>query len=92
LLCHFHHHSVHEGGWTITAFFEGPVLSDPNGNRYNVPVLRLPTTKPLPQTNAKPIPGTAAPLAGTGERANLDYIADILFSNTELRKQRLGLT
>ena len=46
----------------------------------------------VPQTNVKPVSGTAVPLGGTGERANLDYIADVLISNTELRKQRLGLT
>ena len=91
-LCHFHHHSVHEGGWNIVAGINGWVFYDPNGNQFNVPVLRLPTTKPLPQTNAKPINGTAVPLGGTGERANLDYIADVLISNTELRKQRPGLT
>jgi len=91
-LCNFHHHSVHEGGWNVTASTNGWAFHDPNGNRYQVPILRLLTATPLPATAAAPIPGTAAPLAGTGERADLDYIADTLMSNTELRKQRLRLT
>jgi len=91
-LCDFHHHSVHEGGWNVTASTNGWTFHDPNGNRYQVPILRLPTATPLPATTAAPIPGTAAPLAGTGERADLDYIADTLMRNTERRKQRLDLT
>lgn len=91
-LCHFHHHTIHEGGWTIIASADGWVFFDPNGNRFKVPVLRLPTTKPLPQTNAQPISGTAAPLAGTGERANLDFIADVLITNNELRKHASIIT
>ncbi len=32
--------------------------------------------------------GAAAPLAGLGERASMDYTADIVMSNTALRKGR----
>jgi hypothetical protein len=83
-LCSFHHHSVHEGGWTITATPSGWSFSDPHGNDHAVAVLRLPTTTPLRQTEN----GAAAPLAGLGERCNPHDIADILVSNTRLRKDR----
>lgn len=87
-LCHFHHQSVHEGGWNVAASPHGWIFHDLNDNTYQVPILRLPTTKPLAATDAQPIHGTAAPLSGTGERADLDYIADVLVSNTDLRRAR----
>lgn len=87
-LCHFHHHSVHEGGWNITATINGWVFHDPYDNTYQVPVLRLLTSKPLAESTATPIGGSAGPLSGTGERTDLDYVADVLISNTALRKQR----
>jgi hypothetical protein len=83
-LCHFHHHSVHEGGWNITATTNGWTFHDPHGTHHHVPVLQLPTSTPLPHTKN----GAAAPLAGTGERCNTGLIADILTSNTHLRNQR----
>ncbi len=90
LLCHYHHHSVHEGGWNIVGHPGGWRFVDPNGNPHSVPVLRLPTTRPLPSSTAEPVPGTAAPLAGSGERADLNFIADVVISNTALRKELLG--
>ena len=102
LLCHFHHHVVHEGGWHIIGAPGGWQFIDANGNQHAVPVLRLPTKAPHPESLATfgaPAPNSVserserpAPLAGTGERVSTDYIADVLITNTELRKQRLGLT
>lgn len=83
-VCGFHHHQVHEGGWNVEVAADGFVFVDPAGLRYRVPVLRLPTQRPLPQKN-----GAAAPLAGLGERANLDYAADVLVSNTDVRRRRV---
>ena len=83
-LCHFHHHSVHEGGWTIVATSDGFLFMDTYGKPHRVSVLRLPTNRVLP-----PAPtGSAEPLAASGERCDPGYIADILVSNTTLRKAR----
>ena len=92
LLCHYHHHVVHEGGWNVIGAPGSWQFLDPNGIQHAVPILRLPTKAPLADTGATGKNGAAAPLAGAGERTNTDYIADVLISNTELRKQRLGLT
>ena len=89
-LCHFHHHSVHEGGWNIEATDAGWRFVDPHGNVHAVPVLRLPTSKPLAESDANSKNGTAAPLAGTGESVSTSYVADILISNGELRRQRVA--
>ena len=85
-VCDFHHHKVHEGGWNILPCIEGFVFVDPNGQRFSVPILRLPTKAALPETRN----GAAAPLAGLGERANIDEIAYILTVNAEARKRRRG--
>ena len=100
-LCHYHHHVVHEGGWNVIGASGSWQFIDPNGNQHAVPILRLPTKAPHPESLATfgaPAPNSVserserpAPLAGTGERANLDHIADVLVSNAELRKERLGL-
>ena len=79
-VCDFHHHKLHEGGWNINVTDQGFLFIDPNGNQHLVPVLRLPSRLPLAQQN-----GAAAPLAGLGERANLNYITDLLISNTATR-------
>ena len=92
LLCHFHHHVVHEGGWNVIGAPGGWQFIDANGNQHAAPVLRLPTTAPLAETEAISKNGPAGPLAGTGERVSTDFIADVLVTNTELRQQRLGLT
>lgn len=84
-VCDFHHHKLHEGGWNIEVTDRGFVFVDPAGTRHLVPVLRLPTRQPLNRRN-----GAAAPLAGLGERANLNYIADLLISNTASRQERLS--
>ena len=79
-LCHFHHHSVHEGGWNITATDHGWAFHDPNGNRYHIPLLRLPTTTPLAESNGN--------LAGTGERADMAFAINVLTTNAQLQEQR----
>ena len=79
-LCHFHHHSVHEGGWNITTTDHGWAFHDPNGNQHHVPLLRLPTTTPLAETNGK--------LAGTGERADMAFAIEVLTTNAQLQEQR----
>ena len=100
-LCHFHHHVVHEGGWNIIGAPGGWVFVDPSGNRFEVPTLRLPASASSPEdlatfgasaTNSMSERSERPPLAGTGERANLHFIADVLVTNTELRRQRLGLS
>ena len=75
---------------------------DANGIQHAVPVLRLPTKASHPKplaTFGAPAPNSVserserpAPLAGACERTSTDYIADVLISNAELRKERLGLT
>ena len=82
-VCDFHHHRLHEGGWNVETVGKGFVFIDQSGLRHSVPVLRMPSRRPLPQKN-----GAAAPLAGLGERANLDYAADVIMSNTALRQAR----
>lgn len=77
-LCHFHHGSVHEGGWNMRQAASGWTFVDPAGVTHQVPVLRLPTTKSLPPSKS----GAAAPLGAIGERCNTHYIADILIANT----------
>ena len=87
-LCHFHHHIVHEGGWNITTTTSGWAFHDPQGNHHHVPLLRLPTSTPLADTDAKPTNGSAGPLAGTGERANMAFAIDVLTTNNQLQTQR----
>ena len=87
-LCHFHHHSVHEGGWNITTTTSGWAFHDPQGNHHHVPLLRLPTSTPLADTDAKPTNGSAGPLAGTGERANMAFAIDVLTTNNQLQAKR----
>ena len=87
-LCHFHHHSVHEGGWNIITTEHGWAFHDPAGNRHHVPLLRLPTQTPLPDTNGNRKTGPAGPLAGTGERADMAFAINILTTNAQLQAQR----
>lgn len=86
LLCHHHHHSVHEGGWNIRRTEAGRhEFIDPNGHIQRVPKLHTATPgQPLPIHKN----GSAEPLSASGERANTDYIADIILTNTSLRKLR----
>jgi len=105
LLCHFHHHAVHEGGWNIhSAAMQsgntesvpaGWVFTDRAGVAYHVPTLRLPTSDPLPLnpalrkltsghwSSADIRSGAAAPLAGLGERADINYIADVMAGSVD---------
>lgn len=96
-LCHFHHSSVHDGGWNITSSSGGWIFRDVAGVEYQVPVLRLPTRAPIPHPNN----GTAVPrddrgglvstapnqaLKASGERCDVHYVADVLVANTQARR------
>lgn len=88
LLCHFHHHSVHEGGWNITGTGDGWQFTDPAGLPHFVSLLRLPTKAPLPATASQTTRGSAGPLATSGERANIHYAADVIATNAHVRQRR----
>ena len=105
-VCDFHHHKVHEGGWNIQASDQGWIFIDPTGQRFAVPVLRLPMDAELPTPEAdvsspqarnssreevrQDRRTTAAPLSGTGERANIQDIVHVLTTNAEMRERRRG--
>lgn len=78
-LCHFHHRSVHEGGWTVRAVGSRWVFSDRKGKDRAIPMFRSSTVNPLPRQKGN---GTAAPLAASGERCDAHYIADVIIENT----------
>jgi hypothetical protein len=81
-LCHFHHHSVHEGGWNIKSGRPGEFrFIDPDGFDHRVPKLSLRSASAIPDREN----GPAEPLAASGERADVAFITDVILSNTDLR-------
>ena len=96
-LCHFHHHSVHEGGWRIIVTDNGWAFHDPHGNKHHVPLLRLPTTgsgefgineRSEWIRHSVSERSERRPLAGTGERANMAFAIDVLTTNAQLQEER----
>lgn len=96
-LCHFHHHSVHEGGWNIVTTDHGWAFYDPAGNRYHVPLLRLPSTgsaefgineRSAWIRHSVSERSSRQPLAGTGERADMAFAIEVLTTNAALQEQR----
>ncbi len=84
-LCHFHHHSVHEGGWDMVSDGPGEFrFIDPTGFDHRVPKLSLRSASQIPtQQN-----GSAEPLAASGERTSIEYVSDVILSNTAVRLGR----
>ena len=81
-LCHFHHHSVHEGGWNIESDRPGVFrFIDPSGFEHEVPRLSIKSAGALPASEN----GSAEPLAASGERADIAFVTDVILGNTELR-------
>ncbi|MEQ8841464.1 MAG: DUF222 domain-containing protein [Acidimicrobiales bacterium] len=56
-LCGFHHHAVHEGGWSVAVVDHTVVWSDPDG---------------VPAT-VEPLTGSAQPVGEAGRRADVDH-------------------
>lgn len=81
-LCHFHHQSVHDGGWNVVVDAPGRFrFVDPAGVEHRVPKLSVKAARRLP-----PRPdGSAEPLAASGERADIGFVTDVILGNTELR-------
>ena len=86
-LCHFHHHTVHEGGWNVKGSQSGWAFIDKKGNVARVPVLRLVTDEPLPEAVRIRESGSAEPLFETGEPCDPGYVADTLMGNWEVDKR-----
>jgi len=85
-LCHFHHHSVHEGGWNIKSVRPGEFrFIDPAGFDHRMPKLSLRSASAIPD----PENGPAEPLSASGERADVAFITDVILSNTDLRMSRI---
>jgi hypothetical protein len=80
LLCRFHHHRLHEGGWTAERTPDGLEFHDPHGRRI---CARTPPPPGDPSTVAehhrKPDDGRCH---WTGEHLDLDMALTALFSRT----------
>ena len=80
LLCRFHHHRLHEGGWTAVRTHDGLELHDSRGRRI---CARPPTTTgdctAVASYELTPADGRCK---WGGERLDLGYALDALFSRT----------
>ena len=80
MLCRFHHHRLHEGGWTAVRGPDGLELHDPHGRRISA---RPPVTTGDPTTIAAhqrtPDDGQCQ---WTGEHLDINMALDALFYNT----------
>ncbi len=84
-LCHFHHHSVHEGGWNIESNHPGVFeFIDPAGFEHKVPQLNIKSARVMPTVEN----GPAEPLAASGERADIPFVTEVILGNTDLRLAR----
>ncbi len=81
-LCHFHHQAVHEGGWNIVSDEPGKFrFIDPAGFDHRVPKLSGRSASRIPEQQN----GSAEPLAASGERTSIEYVTDVILSNTAVR-------
>ncbi len=83
-LCHFHHHSVHEGGWTIKRIEKGWKFRDPSN------IIQFPKTAPRNRTRGDLLRDEIKQhrqkrlqhLAGTAEQADLYYVTDSIIADS----------
>lgn len=84
-LCHFHHQSVHDGGWNVIVDAPGRFrFVDAVGVGHRVPRMDLRASGRVPELQN----GSAEPLAASGERADIGFVTDVILGNTELRLAR----
>ncbi len=80
LLCRFHHHRLHEGGWTAVRTPDGLELHDSHGRRIcSRPPITTGDGTAVAAQERKPADGRCK---WTGERFDLGYALDALFSRT----------
>jgi hypothetical protein len=91
MVCNFHHHSLHEGGWNVINKNGRFVFYDPSGSESTVESMAaadgdhtLPAVVPLRKS------GSAEPLAGWGERMDLGWVVSAFVTKAELRRERLA--
>ncbi len=92
LLCNFHHHLVHEGGWTLTGTATNHHIARPDGTP-------LPTTPPrnlhaaadTPELDPATVadPNALFATAGAGERYDHNYIVDVTWTVNDDHRKRL---
>jgi len=81
-VCHFHHHSVHGGGWdVVTDEWGNFTFIDPAGFEHRVPKLNIKSAGVMPTLEN----GPAEPLAASGERADIPFVAEVILGNTDMR-------
>ena len=80
MLCRFHHHRLHEGGWTATRTPDGLELHDPHGRRIcsRPPV----TTGDGTAVTAHQRTPDDGQCQWTGEHLDINMALDVLFYNT----------
>jgi hypothetical protein len=80
MLCRFHHHRLHEGGWTAVRTPDGLELHDPHGRRLCArPPITTGKGTAVAAHERKPADGRCK---WGGERLDLGYALDALFSRT----------
>ncbi len=90
LVCHFHHRSLHEGGWNVVNKNGRFVFYDPHGKASTseqlvdpMPGELLPERRP----NRRPT-HELEPLSGTGERMDLCFVVAFLGGNERVRRAK----
>ncbi len=80
LLCRFHHHRLHEGGWTAVLTTDGLEFHDPHGRR--ICARPVATAGDRTAVTAHQRSAADARCRWTGERLDLDMALTALFSRT----------
>ncbi|MDH3293970.1 MAG: HNH endonuclease [Acidimicrobiia bacterium] len=92
LLCSFHHHLVHEGGWTLTGTATNHRITRPDGT----PLPTAPTqsrdgwSRPPDLNTITTVadPGGLFARAGAGERYDHNYVVDITWAVNDHHRKR----
>ena len=80
MLCRFHHHRLHEGGWTAVRTPDGLELHDSHGRRIcSRPPITSGDSTAVAAHERKPADGRCK---WGGERLDLGYALDALYSRT----------
>ena len=91
LLCSFHHHLVHEGGWQLTGTATDHVITRPDGTPLDPQSLPdEPDTTSPPDLDASAVADTGGLIArsGAGDRYDHNYVVDVAWSINDNHRKR----
>ncbi len=91
LLCSFHHHLVHEGGWTLTGTATNNRITRPDGTRLSAAAVNChdaSTKRPELDSTTVADPSGLFAQAGVGERYDHNYVVDVVWTVNDHQRKR----